>query len=97
MTEKTKFMVKGAIWIAVITTIIVAVIGLCFGAVIEGTLFAEIAKWAVMDLVIIAILETFWYVLGMVSYHWVERYKKMYGKGWFWKGIKNDLTPTPKK
>lgn len=90
MNEKIKFMLKGAMWIAIIATLIVGGIGLAFGSVIEGSLFAEVAKWAVMDLVIIVILETFWYTLGQIAYHWKDGYKEKYGKGWFWKGIKED-------
>ena len=91
MSEKFKFMLKGAIWIAIIATLIVGGLGLAFGTVIEGSLFAEVAKWAVMDLVIIGILEVFWYTIGQVAYHWTDGYKEKYGKGWFWKGLKEDL------
>lgn len=90
MNDKVKFMLKGALWIAIITTIIVAACGLLFGAVIEATLFEEIAKYAVMNLGIIAVLETFWYTLGQFAWHWMDDYKEKYGKGWFWKGIKDD-------
>ena len=86
-----KFMINGAIIVAVICTIVVAACGLIWGSIIEGSLFAEIAKYAVVNLGIIAILETFWYTLGQVMYHWMDDYKDKYGKGWFWKGIKEDL------
>ena len=86
-----KFMKNGAIWIAVIATIILAACGLIWGSVIEETLFAEIAKYAVGDLGIIAILWCFWYTLGQFFFHWSEDYKEKYGKGWFWKGIKEDI------
>jgi hypothetical protein len=89
--KKRGFMLKGAIVIAILCTIVVAACGLIWGTVIEGSLFAEVAKWAVVNLGIIAILETFWYTLGQVSYHWKEDYKKKYGKGWFWKGLKEDI------
>lgn len=89
--DKMKFMKNGAIWIAVITTVIVAVCGLLFGSVIEATLFEEIAKYAVMNLGIIAVMETLWYTVGQFLFHWSEDYKEKYGKGWFWKGIKEDL------
>ena len=85
------FMIKGAIWVAVICTIVVAACGLIWGSIIEGSLIAEIGKYAVMNLGIIAILETFWYTLGQVAFHWSDEYKEKYGKGWFWKGIKEDL------
>lgn len=86
-----KFMVKGAIWIAVICTIVVAACGLIWGSIIEGSLIAEIGKYAVGNLGIIVILETFWYTLGQLLFHWSDEYKEKYGKGWFWKGIKEDL------
>ena len=61
------------------------------GSIIEGSLFAEIAKYALANLGIIVILETLWYTIGQVMYHWMDDYKDKYGKGWFWKGIKDDL------
>ena len=86
-----KFMVNGAIIVAVLCTIVVAGCGLIWGSIIEGSLFAEIAKYALVNLGIIAILETLWYTIGQVMYHWMDNYKDKYGKGWFWKGIKDDL------
>ena len=85
------FMIKGAIWVAVICTIVVAACGLIWGSIIEGSLIAEIGKYAVGNLGIIVILETFWYTLGQLLFHWSDEYKEKYGKGWFWKGIKEDL------
>ena len=55
------FMIKGAIWIAVICTIVVAACGLIWGSIIEGSLIAEVAKYAVGNLAIIVILESFSY------------------------------------
>lgn len=37
------------------------------------------------------ILEVFTFSLGQIAYHWVDDYKDKYGKGWFWKGIKEDF------
>lgn len=91
MANKLKFMTKGAIWIAVLCTIVVAACGLIWGSIIEGSLFAEIAKYAVGNLGIICILETLWYSFGQILYHWSTDYKEKYGKGWFWKGVKEDL------
>ena len=85
------FMIKGAIWVAVICTLVVAACGLIWGSIIEGSLIAEIAKYAVGNLAIIVILESFWYTLGQFLFHWSDDYKEKYGKGWFWKGIKEDL------
>ena len=91
MNDKVKFMLKGAMWIAIITTLVVAGIGLIWGSVIEGSLFAEVAKWAVMNLVIVGILESFWYTLGQIAYHWTKGYKDKYGKEWFVKGFEEDM------
>lgn len=49
--------------VAIITFIIVEVIGLCFGKVIEGNLFAEIAKWVVMGIVVAGIVAGLSYSL----------------------------------
>ena len=62
-------MKRVVIWVAVVAVVIVAVIGLCFGKVIEGSLFAEVAKWVLMGLVVIGILEGFVYFLGPLVWH----------------------------
>jgi len=62
--EQVKFVKRWAIWGAVIVALIIALIGICFGKQIETTLFGEISKWIVMGLIIIGILEGFWYHLG---------------------------------
>ena len=91
MDNKKKFMLKGALWIAIICTIVVAACGLLWGSIIEGSLVAEIAKYAVGNLAIIAILETFWFSLGQIFYHWKADYKDKYGDAWFREGIKEDF------
>lgn len=68
--EMKTFIKKLAIWVAVIAAAIIAVIGLCFGKVIEGSLFAEIAKWLFMGVIIICILEAFVYLFGPLIWHW---------------------------
>ena len=60
--KKDKF-VKAMILLAVITFVLVEVIGLCFGTVIEGSLFAEIAKWVVMGLVLAVLVCGVFYAL----------------------------------
>lgn len=74
--DKLTFTKKLAIWVAVIAAALIAIIGLCFGKVIEGNLFAEIAKWAVMGLVVIGILEGFVYFLAPLYYHFFIERKK---------------------
>ncbi len=80
MIGKKEFMVKGAIWIAVVTAIIMAIIGLCFGKVIEENLFAEVTKWIFVTVVIlIGVLEGLWFsTIGLLIWHWKE--KKSDGK-----------------
>ena len=58
-----------ALWVAIVAALIIAVIGLCFGKVIEGSLAGEIGKWVLMGLVVIGILEGFVYFLGPLIWH----------------------------
>lgn len=60
---------------AVIAAALLLIIGLTWGSVIEGTLFAEIAKWVGMGFVIIGILEGFVYFLAPLIYHRKEMRK----------------------
>ena len=55
MDFKKEFIKLEAI-VAIVTFLIVEVIGLCFGKVIEGSLGAEIAKWVVMGIFIACIM-----------------------------------------
>lgn len=74
--EQAKFIKRLAMWVAIVAAIIIAIIGLCFGKVIEGSLFAEVAKWIVMGLVVIGILEGFIFSsLGGILYHFVYERK----------------------
>lgn len=59
------------LWTAIITAVVMLILGLCFGKVIEENLFAEIAKWVVMTLALIGIFEVFAYVLSQFFYHWI--------------------------
>lgn len=76
--DKRTFCKRVAIWTAVIAAAVIAVIGLCSGRVIEGSLFAEVAKWVVMGAVVIGILEGFIFSsLGGILYHfWYEKKDK---------------------
>ena len=73
--DQSTFIKKLAIWVAIVGAVIALIIGLCFGRVIEGSLFAEVAKWVVMGLVVIGILEGFVFMgVGGILYHfWYER------------------------
>ena len=67
--DKRTFCKKLAIGVAVITAVLIAIIGLCCGKQIETTLFGEISKWIVMGAAIIGILEGFVYFLGPLIWH----------------------------
>lgn len=74
--EQKAFIKKTAMWVAIVAAVIIAIIGLCFGRVIEGNLFAEVAKWIVMGLVVIGILEGFIFMgVGGILYHFVYERK----------------------
>ena len=59
------------LWTAIITAVVMLILGLCFGKVIEANIWEEIGKWVVMTLVIIGILEVFAYTLSQFFYHWI--------------------------
>lgn len=67
--EKVKFMKRAFLWAAIIVAAIVAIIGITCGKVIEATLFAEVAKWVVMGIFLIVIIEVFVYILGPLVWH----------------------------
>lgn len=70
------FVKRVAIWVAVVAAVIIAVVGLCFGRVIEGSLSAEVGKWVLMGLVVIGILEGFVYFLGPLIWHFTYGKRK---------------------
>ena len=74
--EIRTFVKRVAIWVAVVAALIIAVIGLCFGRVIEGYLAAEVGKWVLMGLVVIGILEGFVYFLGPLIWHFTYDKRK---------------------
>lgn len=63
------------LWVGVVLALIALVIGLCFGKVIEETLFKEIAKWVVMSGVVIGFVEAFIYIaVGPLLWHfWYKK------------------------
>ena len=74
--DKITFVKRVAIWVAVVAALIIAVIGLCFGRVIEGSLAAEVGKWVLTGLVVIGILEGFVYFLGPLIWHFTYGKRK---------------------
>lgn len=85
MDEK-KFMKRFFLWTAIAVAAVMLVLGLCFGRVIEESLFAEIAKWVLMTAGVIGIFWVFAYTLGQFVYHgsrWdpdSEKYKKLHSE-----------------
>ena len=59
---------------------IVAVCGLLFGKLVEATLFEEVAKWALMAVVLAGIMCVVFYAPIMVTSHARDEYKPKYGK-----------------
>ena len=76
MIEKRTFCKRFMIGTAVVVAMVIAVLGLCFGKVVEATLAEEIGKWIVMGIFIIGIFEVFAYVLAPFFYHWIYDKKK---------------------
>jgi len=74
------------LWTAIGTSVVMLILGLCFGKVIEANIWEEIGKWIVMTLFIIVIMEVFAYTLSQFFYHgsrWdpdSEKYKKLHEK-----------------
>ena len=74
--EKKAYVKKLATWTVIIGYAIALVLGLCFGHVIEGSLFAEISKWIVVSTGVIGILVGFLYVgVGGILYHFIHEKK----------------------
>ena len=69
-------MKRVALWVAVVAAAVIAVLGLCFGRVIEGSLAAEVGKWVLMGLLVIGILEGFVYFLGPLVWHFTVGKRK---------------------
>ena len=76
--DQKQFIKKLAMWTAIVAAIIIALIGLGWGHVIEGSLFAEIMKWVVVGAAVIGILEGFIFMgVGGILYHfWYEKRDK---------------------
>lgn len=64
------------LWTAIIVAVVIAVIGLCFGKVVEATLAEEIGKWIFMGIFIIGIFEVFAYILAPFFFHLIHDKKK---------------------
>lgn len=67
--DKRTFCKRFMIWTAVVVAVAMLIIGLLFGKVVEESVFAEVAKWVVMYFPIVAIFETFAYILAPLAWH----------------------------
>ena len=76
MIDQRTFVKRVALWVAVVAAAVIAVLGLCFGRVIEGSLAAEVGKWVLMGLLVIGILEGFVYFLGPLVWHFTVGKRK---------------------
>ena len=76
MVDKRTFCKRFAIWTAVVVAVVIAILGLCFGRIVEDTLAEEIGKWVVMGLFIVGIFEVFALVLAPFCYHLIYDRRK---------------------
>ena len=63
-------------WTAIVVAVVIAVIGLCFGKVVEDTLAEEIGKWILKGLFVVGIFVVFAYILAPFFYHMFYDKKK---------------------
>ena len=73
--DKLTFMKKFFMWTAIVVAVVMLVIGLCFGKVIEGSVWEEIAKWVIMTFALIGIFELFAFTIGQWVYDFYVRPK----------------------
>ena len=89
--SKYDFMQRLFILFAILTTVVFVAVGI-FSPIEPGmTVFGHVMKTVVGWAWVTAIGETLVYGGGQLLYWWQEAHKEKYGKGWFWKGIKEDL------
>lgn len=67
--DKKTYCKRFMLWTAVVVAVLVALIGLIFGKVVEGSLTEEIFKWIVVGIGIVAIFECFAYILAPLFWH----------------------------
>lgn len=74
--DKLRFCKRFVLWTAIIVAVAIAVIGLCFGKVVEATLAEEIGKWIVGGLFVVGIFVGFAYILAPFFFHMIYDKKK---------------------
>lgn len=71
--DKITFLKGWAIRIAIVLAVIILILGLTCGKVIEGSLFAEVAKWVLMGgIVIVAVELLACYIVLPVIWHFTH-------------------------
>ena len=91
MMDKYTFMKRAFIGTAVLSAIAFVLVGI-FCPIEPGmTVFGHIMKCVFGWAFVTVILETMMYSAGQIAFFWYRDYKEKYGKGWFWKGLKEDL------
>lgn len=86
--ENKKWTAKVYLWIEAAVIAIVGIIGLIFGKIVEATLFEEIAKWAVMAIIIGLIVCVICYVPVTMLSDARLALRPKYGKEWFKQALK---------
>lgn len=86
--ENKKWTAKVYLWIEAAVIAIIAVIGLIFGKIVEATLFEEVAKWALMAVVIGLIVCVICYVPVTMLSDARLKLRPQYGKAWFKEALK---------
>lgn len=84
--KKWTLKVYGVIWTAVVA--IIGVLGFIFGKIVEATLFEEVAKWALMAIVIGLIVCVICYVPVTMLSDARLKLRSEYGKSWFKQALK---------
>lgn len=88
--DKVKFMKLAFLLVAILCAIAFTIVGIVSPIEPGMSVFGHVMKTIFVWAGVTAILEVFTFSLGQIAYHWKKDYKEMYGKGWFWKGIKDD-------
>ena len=76
MHDIRPFCKRFMIWTAIVVAAVIAVLGFCFGKVVEESLAEEIGKWIVMGIFIVGGFEVFAYILAPFFYHMIYDKKK---------------------
>ena len=88
--DKVKFMKRAFLLTAILSAVVFTIVGI-FSPIEPGmSVFGHVMKCIFVWAGVTVILEVFTFSLGQIAYHWKKDYKEMYGKGWFWKGVKDD-------